>query len=224
MTYCHSDISEQLSATLNQSLFEAISDDLYSQGYSIKPCAFPMALALELKQHAESIKTNEFHTAGIGREQHAATDNSIRSDKTLWITGQNSVEQHWLSWVEEFKNYLNRRLFLGLFSFESHFASYASGQFYKRHLDAFKGQSNRVLSMVLYLNDDWLDEDGGELVLYQDQTDTLGTVVKPTMATLVTFLSEEFPHQVLPAHRKRLSIAGWFSVNRSVNGQLDPPL
>jgi len=32
---------------------------------------------------------------------------------------------------------------------------------------------------------------------------------------LVIFLSEEFPHEVLPANTHRYSIAGWFRVNNS---------
>lgn len=38
------------------------------------------------------------------------------------------------------------------------------------------------------------------------------------------FLSEEFPHEVLPASRERYSIAGWFRVNGNGAGRVDPPL
>jgi SM-20-related protein len=47
--------------------------------------------------------------------------------------------------------------------------------------------------------------------------------VVPQMGTLVVFLSERFPHEVLPAHADRYSIAGWFRVNTSINNQIDPP-
>lgn len=112
---------------------------------------------------------------------------------------------------------------MGLFSFESHFAWYQKGEYYKRHLDTFLGESNRVLSLVVYLNDGWLFEDKGELVLYKSKNDLNGTKVLPTFGTIVVFLSKEFPHEVLPSYRERLSIAGWFSVNKSLNGKLDPP-
>jgi len=119
--------------------------------------------------------------------------------------------------------YINRRLFLGLFSFESHFSHYAAGDFYKRHYDAFKGQANRVLSMVVYLNSDWTQEDGGELVLYTDSRDVEGITVTPSFGTVVVFLSEDFPHEVLTTHRDRYSIAGWFRINSSTNERVDPP-
>ena len=93
----------------------------------------------------------------------------------------------------------------------------------KRHVDAFKGQGNRVLSLVGYLNEDWLEENGGELVIYNSSDDVEGTKVLPKKNTLVVFLSEQFPHEVLPATRTRHSIAGWFRVNGSVNDNIDPP-
>ena len=87
----------------------------------------------------------------------------------------------------------------------------------------FKGQQNRVLSLVVYLNPGWQHEDGGELVLYRDESDAEGIRVTPLMGTVVVFLSEEFPHEVLPAQRDRYSIAGWFRVNTSLAGAIDPP-
>jgi SM-20-related protein len=39
--------------------------------------------------------------------------------------------------------------------------------------------------------------------------------VTPELGTVVLFLSEEIPHEVLPAHRNRLGVAGWFRVNTS---------
>jgi len=47
--------------------------------------------------------------------------------------------------------------------------------------------------------------------------------VLPQLGTLVVFLSEEFPHEVLAAQRDRYSIAGWFRVNSSTAQQIDPP-
>jgi SM-20-related protein len=67
----------------------------------------------------------------------------------------------------------------------------------------------RVLSSVVYLNPNWDIADGGELVLY-DTTDSELTRVQPLAGTAVFFMSEEFPHEVLPARRERYSIAGWF--------------
>ena len=61
----------------------------------------------------------------------------------------------------------------------------------------------------------WKAEDGGELVLYRGEEDSQGMRVSPSWGTIVVFLSEEFPHEVLPANRDRYSIAGWYHLNSS---------
>ena len=89
--------------------------------------------------------------------------------------------------------------------------------------EPFKGESNRILSLVVYLNPDWTADDQGELVLYRDEDDSQGIKVTPTFGTVVAFLSEEFPHEVLPANRDRYSIAGWYRLNTSQPDRVDPP-
>ena len=148
----------------------------------------------------------------------------MRADEICWITGETETGKKWLDWSSSLQSFLNRRLFLGLFSFESHFSHYGPGDYYKRHYDAFRGQANRTLSVVAYFNSGWTGVDGGELVLYKDEYDKEGVKVAPLLGTLVVFLSEEFPHEVLSAKRDRYSIAGWFRVNTTVTDKVDPAL
>lgn len=204
--------------------FERIARDLQEKGFSISPCALPFSLAEDLGAHLHSMPEFKFEQAGIGRDQAHSLNNFVRTDEICWITGESEAGQRWLNWTGQLQQYLNRRLFLGLFSFESHFAHYSPGDFYKRHLDAFKGQANRVLSVVVYLNRGWQPHEGGELVLYLNDEDQQGIKVTPTFGTVAVFLSEEFPHEVLPATRDRFSIAGWFRVNTSTAERVDPPL
>ena len=204
-------------------VFEAIATDLFEKGYSIKPNAVPLNLLNGLWQQLRSIPSHEFDPAGVGRQQAHTVNSFIRSDAISWIERDTPAGEGWLNWAAELQQYLNRHLFLGLFSFESHFSHYAPGDFYKKHFDAFKGQSNRVLSVVLYLNPDWVHGDGGELVLYHGEKSQSVLKVSPGMGTLVAFLSEEFPHEVLPAKRDRYAIAGWFRVNTTSTERADPP-
>ena len=208
---------------LNEAVFESIARDLEQQGYSINPGVLPFELTDGLQQHLEQMRAEQFHDAGIGRGTDFTQSELIRTDEICWITGSSDAGQEWLDWTAALQSYLNRRLFLGLFSFESHFAHYRQGDFYQRHLDAFKGEANRVLSVVAYLNSSWSQEDGGELVLYRDEQDFDGIKVTPLNGTLVIFLSEEFPHEVLPAKRDRYSVAGWFRCNTSQEQRVDPP-
>ena len=204
-------------------LFENISRDLLLKGYSINPYALPLGLAEDLWQHLQQMPEAAFSAAGIGRQQDYNLNGFVRSNQIAWIQGNSPAGQAWLEWSRALQTYLNRRLFLGLFSFESHFAHYASGDFYKRHVDAFKGQANRVISLIVYLNRDWNPADGGELVLYQPDADQDPIRVTPTFGTVVAFLSEDFPHEVLPARRDRFSIAGWYRLNSSHPERVDPP-
>jgi len=203
-------------------LFEKVASDILEKGYSINPGLMPPTLSEELASHVRYMSDQQFNPAGVGRSQDYQLNQFVRSDSICWISGDSEAGRNWLDWSGQLQNYLNRRLYLGLFSFESHFAHYQPGDFYKRHLDAFKGQANRVLSLVAYLNPGWMPDEGGELVLYTDQQDQQGIRVTPGLGTFVVFLSEEFPHEVLPASRDRFSIAGWFRLNSSTFGQLDP--
>ncbi|PIE44510.1 MAG: 2OG-Fe(II) oxygenase [Gammaproteobacteria bacterium] len=207
----------------NSSLFESIAQDLRENGYSINPGALPVSLSNLLRESIGRLPDRFFSSAGVGRGQAHLHDEQVRSDDICWISDDSPAGKQWLQWASELQLYLNRRLFLGLFSFESHFARYRPGDFYQRHLDSFKGDANRVLSMVVYLNKDWSPEDGGQLVLYKDEHDDNGTCVVPEMGTVVVFLSDEFPHEVLPADRERYSIAGWYRVNTSTESRIDPP-
>lgn len=205
-------------------LFLRIAEDLFAKGYSINPAALPLALADLLYHQISRIDDDGFSRAGIGRDQQHMLNSFVRSDEICWITGASAAGQLWLEWAQRLQVFLNRRLFLGLFSFESHFSHYAPGDYYKRHCDAFKGEANRVLSLVVYLNHDWQPDDGGELVLYLGDEDNQGLRVTPGFATIVVFLSEEFPHEVLKSSRDRYAIAGWFRVNGSTSERVDPPV
>ena len=204
-------------------LFEAIASEIQDKGYSITPNGVPLELAEALWRHLQAMSTQQFDRAGVGRDDNYALNTFVRTDEICWITGESSAGRQWLEWTAALQQYLNRRLLLGLFSFESHFAHYAPGDFYKRHLDAFKGEANRVLTVVAYLNPGWLPDDGGELVLYTDDAEQGSLRVTPAFGTLVVFLSEDFPHEVLPAQRDRYSIAGWFRLNTSSSDRVDPP-
>ncbi len=201
-----------------------LAEDIDRDGFSVRENALPAAIAQPMLDAVQAMPGTAFDAAGIGRADQHALNEQVRSDSIHWISGASQAEAAWLAWAELLKAQINRRLYLGLFSFESHFAHYATGDFYKRHSDAFKGQANRMLSLVVYLNRDWEANHGGELVLYKTAEDQEGVRVIPRFGTVVAFLSEEFPHEVLPAACDRYSIAGWFRINTSSSAKVDPPI
>jgi SM-20-related protein len=190
--------------------FKLIADTLVEQGYIIVDDFIDADLTEQLYQHVTALPASMFNTAKVGRQQTAQQLEAVRNDKTVWLSNDHAVEQAYLNAMDTLRTQLNRQLFLGLRDFEAHFAHYPPGHFYQRHIDAFKGQSNRVVSSVFYLNPDWSEQDQGQLVLYQPDGEVQIQTVMPMMGTLVLFLSEQFPHEVLPALRDRYSIAGWF--------------
>ena len=204
-------------------IFERIASDIYRQGYSLLDDAIPEDLCHTLFKRVTSIRQAEFSPAGIGRAQDEMLNSFVRRDEIHWLEASSPDEGDWLEWIEQLRTYLNRRLFLGLFSYEGHFAHYAPGAFYKRHVDAFKGESNRILTVVLYLNWGWQPDDGGEMLMYREQEIEPFARLMPQMGKMAVFLSEDFPHEVLPAQRDRYSIAGWYRINATTAERLDPP-
>jgi len=152
-------------------------------------------------------ESGDFKKAGIGKQAFFQLDKSIRGDYIQWLdrTNQSEMVHHFLDKMEWLKNTLNETCYLGLKDFETHFAIYPENTFYKRHVDRFQQNAHRVISFVLYLNEDWQDGHGGELALYLDnRTET----VQPIAGRLLLFKSE-LEHEVLMSYKKRYSITGW---------------
>ena len=164
---------------------------------------------------------SDWHQAGIGRRNDHHQNRFVRRDTTCWLTGASDAQRHYLAAADALRLELNRRLLLGLFDYECHYARYRAGAFYRKHRDAFRGRSNRVLTSVTYLNPDWAPSDGGELVLYSSEDQEIARL-QPSLGALLLFLSEDFPHEVLTAARSRYSIAGWFRTNNSRAEWSDP--
>lgn len=200
-----------------------LTDTLRRDGLCIIDQALDPALTQGLYQRLDSMRAEQFHLAGVGRDDEFRVKTDIRSDRIHWIDGTSPAEQAYLQVMEKIRTSVNRALFMGLFDYESHFAYYPPGAFYTRHLDAFRGRSSRLLTTVFYLNPDWQSGLGGELVVYRPDSELELLRVAPEMGRLVCFISDEFPHEVLPAERMRYSIAGWFRVNSNLGDHIDPP-
>lgn len=206
----------------DEDAFQQIALQLETTGYAILPAALPETLVDSLLLHFKSLAGEEFKPAGTGRATAYEVRTGIRGDEIRWLSGEHPATKAYLDWTENLRLNLNRYLFLGLFDYECHYAYYPEGAFYRKHLDAFKGKTNRILSTVLYLNPIWEPEDGGDLLIYSDRESRLERVL-PSYGKMVIFLSQVFPHEVLPVRKPRYSIAGWFRVNTNLGIHLDPP-
>lgn len=200
--------------------FESLIRGLEESGFVVQPYGLPADIAQVLSGYATLASAADYHAAQVGRGLEQQRNRFVRRDRIHWMDERNPALAPWRGWTEALRVHLNRRLFLGLFSFESHLAHYRPGDFYRTHVDAFRGEADRVVSLVCYLNEGWQTGDGGELVLYTGRAEV---TVQPLHRTVVLFLSEEMPHKVKPALRDRHSVTGWFRLNGSSPDRVDPP-
>lgn len=187
-----------------------IVDDLASLGWSQQNIFLPETLTRALAAECRKRETEgDLAPAAVGRGASQEVREGIRGDHIQWIEpGESEACDQYLGVMDSLREAMNRSLFLGLEDFECHFAFYPPGAFYRQHLDRFRDDDRRMVSAVLYLNEAWLPENGGQL-----RMSLKGGVehdVQPTGGCLVVFLSGDIPHEVLPATRDRLSLTGWF--------------
>lgn len=194
----------QLTSQLN-----LLADGLAEEGYAIID-DFLSAEEVESILQLEGFKNglNQFKKAGIGKSPEKQINESIRGDYIQWIDYNlaKAPLQGYIEKLRELISFVNQSLFLSLKDCEVHQTIYPIGSFYKRHLDQFKKDDHRKLSVISYLNKAWSEDDGGQLRLYLKEE---SKDVFPLAGRLVCFRSDLLEHEVLPATRERLSLTGW---------------
>lgn len=186
-----------------------LADGLADQGYAVVD-NFLNQVEVQAIMATDDFKNGllQFKKAGIGKSQEKQINESIRGDYIQWIdaaTAQEAV-QVYLNRLKKLMEFVNRSLYLSLRDFEVHQTIYPIGSFYKRHLDQFKKDDKRKLSVICYLNKDWKESEGGQLRIYLPNG---STDIFPFAGRLVCFRSDLLEHEVLPATRERLSLTGW---------------
>ncbi len=192
---------------------ERIANGLATTGWYAGESIFAAGLSAQLAERARSLAdTHELQSARVGHNVGVQANAQLRNDETRWLAHApvDASECEAVAIVGALRAHLNEALYLGAQETELHFARYAPGAFYRTHRDRFRDDDARLVSLVFYLNDAWADDTGGELVLYaDDDSGTVVTRVQPRAGTMVCFLSDRFPHEVLPAARERYSLTGW---------------
>jgi SM-20-related protein len=189
------------------SIVEAIAAD----GLAVARGAIPEMLVRALCDAGrQRDAAGEFHGAAVGRGAARIERTDVRGDRIRWLEPWDAqpAETALFALVDALRVAVNEALYLGLFEFEGHYAIYPPGAGYARHLDRFRDDDARVLTLIVYLNDGWTDAHCGALRVECGDGGTHD--VAPEGGTLVAFLSDRFPHEVLPASRERLAFTGWF--------------
>ncbi len=166
-------------------------------------------LANNLKQNLLSLQQhNLLLSAGTGNTKQVSYDTDVRSDSIYWLDKKNNnpFENEFFIQIEAFIKYLNESCYTGITGYEFHYALYEKGDFYLKHLDQFKNNPSRKYSMISYLNPNWQESDGGELLIHQLDNNQK---IAPTQGKTVFFKSDELVHEVLLTQNTRMSITGW---------------
>lgn len=193
---------------------ENLLDEIDQHGFVVIDNFLPAPTIQALSAQAKALQqSGSLRQAGVGKAAPNQITGKVRNDSIYWLDtiGQSAEQATYLKRMMELQESLNRYFFLGLFEFETHFAIYPPGGVYHKHLDQFKGQQERQVSAILYLNEAWQAKDGGELRLYLGRTaDQSFMDIAPLSGRMILFLSGKFFHEVLPATRERISLTGWF--------------
>ncbi len=192
-----------------ESVQKAIADGLADNGYAV------IEHFLSAEEVHAILDTDEFRhrkflfrKAGVGKQQEKQVNEGIRGDHIFWLDPAHASQPFvvYFQKIRKLIQYLNQELFLSLKEAEIHLTAYPAGTFYKRHLDQFRKDDHRRISILCYLNDDWKESEGGQLRLFLPEATK---DIFPISGRLACFRSDQIEHEVLPATRERLSLTGW---------------
>lgn len=191
---------------------DALVQQLCEQGWFYQQNVLDAALVSQL---ADICHRRTFLQAGIGQGVKNIINESIRSDSISWIEKDEQLPaiRDYLGLVETIRQLLNREFYLGLHDFEGHFSRYPGGAYYKPHYDCFANDKRRAVTLIMYINQNWHPQDGGQLSLHLPEGERL---IEPVAGSVICFLSEQILHEVKTAHKERMALTGWYIRN---NGQ-----
>jgi SM-20-related protein len=184
-------------------------DDLAANDFVYVDNFIPDQHFKEIQHYFESLRTDsEFSKAAIGNSENRQVESSIRGDFIYWLSKERDTPlSEVFALLDELVDRLKQYLLLSISDFEFHFALYPAQTRYKKHIDQFQGTNNRLISVLIYLNEDWQTGDGGELKVYRP--DSQDMLIQPLAKRLVMFRSDTVEHEVLRTEVPRKSLTGW---------------
>ena len=182
---------------------------LSSTGFFFRDNFLAAHLANRIRGEALAlVSQGALRAAGFRRD--GQTDSSVRGDHLCWLekSAAGKGTRALMRAFEKLRQTVNRELYLGVARYEMQLAHYPPGSTgYAKHLDAFRGERNRRLTAIYYLNPIWKLGHGGELALYLPGGELR---IEPLQDRLLVFLAEDVEHAVLPVEASRLALTAWF--------------
>ncbi|KAA5534958.1 2OG-Fe(II) oxygenase [Taibaiella lutea] len=193
-----------------EEIFNALIDQYIDEKVGIAEQFLSLSLLDNLRTNLTKLYSgNQLHAARIGSNQHALLNKDTRSDIIYWLDRSHNdpFENAFFDVMDAFVLHLNTTCYAGISDYEFHYTMYETNTFYKKHVDQFQHNNSRQFSIIIYLNEGWKSEDGGQLCIYH-ANETV-EMIAPLNGKMVFFKSNELPHEVLLNHRPRMSITGW---------------
>ncbi len=194
-------------------IFNTLIDSFIENKVGIAEHFITDALAINLKNNLTQLyQQNQLQLAGIGNNAVAIQNKLMRSDVIYWLDRKHNdpFENEFFDLMDGFVSHLNDTCYTGITNYEFHYTLYETGSFYRKHIDQFRNDTGRKFSMIIYLNSNWQQGDGGSLCIHQNNT---AQNIAPINGRSVFFKSSEMEHEVLVTHKPRMSITGWLKTN-----------
>jgi SM-20-related protein len=189
--------------------FEELIESFITNKIGISEVFLTDKLATALQQNLLRLnRDSRLINANIGNAIIKDKSQKIRGDKTCWLDNKskNDAEIEFLDIIRQFMVHLNKTCFTGINACEFHYALYEEGTSYNRHIDQLRNNYNRKFSMISYLNDNWEESNGGQLIIHNTEE---AQQILPNIRKTIFFQSDVIEHEVAIANRPRMSITGW---------------
>jgi len=192
-----------------ENIFNTLVDSFVENKIGIAENFLSESLSLHLKENLIALYSKKLlQVAGTGNDAGFRQNNKFRTDIIYWLDRKhnNVYENSFFDLMDSFVSFLNKTCYTSIISYEFHYALYEKGSFYKKHVDQFKSNDSRQYSMIMYLNNEWKENDGGELCVHHKNR---FENISPIGGKTVFFKSSELEHEVLTSNKPRMSITGW---------------
>ena len=192
-----------------EKIFNTLIDSFIENKVGIAENFLSKSLSLHLKENLTTLyKEKLLKIAGTGNNVNFKQDNLFRNDIIYWLDRKHNDkhENLFFDLMDDFVIFLNKTCYTSITSYEFHYTLYEIGSFYKKHIDQFKSNDSRQFSMIMYLNSEWEENDGGELCIHHKNRIEN---ISPVGGKSVFFKSSELEHEVLISNKLRMSITGW---------------
>lgn len=191
---------------------DSLSLSLSENGYCFFDNVFDEMTLAYLNRYFSNNLLN-LKPAHIGHKSSKMQSLDLRSDHNYWINESDPDLKNYMEMIRSVTKVLREELYLPIKSTETQIALYQPGNLYVRHQDRHKFSDHRWMTLVFYLNANWVEEHQGQLKIYLENKSEVS--IDPINNRCVIFKSD-LEHEVLISHHDRKSYTTWFRDDETI--------